>query len=103
MTNSKALRKLVESRGLKYKYIAGQIGITPYCLARKIDARMSYCGLSQGDLARKAGMDPSTLSRRLKDPRRLTLGELESLHRVLHLDLAMILPMFGASKKELMP
>ena len=35
MTNSKALRKLVESRGLKYKYIAGQIGITPYCLARK--------------------------------------------------------------------
>ena len=53
--------------------------------------------------ARKAGMDPSTLSRRLKDPRRLTLGELESLHRVLHLDLAMILPMFGASKKELMP
>lgn len=97
MTNSKALRKLVESRGLKYKYIAGQIGITPYC------ARMSYCGLSQGDLARKAGMDPSTLSRRLKDPRRLTLGELESLHRVLHLDLAMILPMFGASKKELMP
>ena len=68
---------------------------------REVRARMSY--LSQGDLARKAGMDPSTLSRRLKDPRRLTLGELESLHRVLHLDLAMILPMFGASKKELMP
>lgn len=42
MTNSKALRKLVESRGLKYKYIAGQIGITPYCLARKIDNKVDF-------------------------------------------------------------
>ena len=68
---------------------------------REVRARMSYCGLSQGDLAKKAGIDPSTRSRRLKDPRRLTLGELESLHRVLRLDLAMILPIFGASKKEI--
>lgn len=42
MANSKALRKLVESRGLKYKYIAGQIGITPYCLARKIDNKVDF-------------------------------------------------------------
>ena len=74
-----------------------KLGSTQYAaedFRREVRARMSYCGLSQGDLARKAGMDPSTLSRRLKDPRRLTLGEL---------DLAMILPMFGASKKELRP
>lgn len=38
---------------------------------REVRARMSYCGISQGDLAKKAGIDPSTLSRRLKDPRRL--------------------------------
>lgn len=67
---------------------------------REVRAQMCYLGLSQGDLAKKAGMDPSTLSRRLKDPRRLTLGELESLHRVLRLDLAAVLPLFGASKKD---
>ena len=70
---------------------------------REVRARMSYCGISQGDLAKKAGIDPSTLSRRLKDPRRLTLGELEILHRVLHLDLAVILPMLGVSKEEVRP
>lgn len=42
MTNSKALRKLVKDRGLKYKYIAGQIGITPYCLARKINNKVDF-------------------------------------------------------------
>lgn len=42
MTNSKALRELVRSRGLKYKYIADQIGITPYCLARKIDNKTDF-------------------------------------------------------------
>ena len=68
---------------------------------REVRARMSYCGIYQGDLAKKAGMDPSTLSRRLKEPKKITLAELESLHRVLHLDLAMILPMFGAARKDL--
>lgn len=83
-----------------------KLGATEYAISdfqREIRMKMAYYDLDQKNLARKAGMDPSTLSRRLKDPRRLTLGELESLHRVLHLDLAMILPMFGASKKELIP
>ena len=83
-----------------------KLGSTQYAaedFRREVHARMSYCGLSQGDLARKVGMDPSTLSRRLKDPRRLTLGELEGLHRVLRLDLAAVLPLVGASRKELRP
>ena len=42
MTNSEALRELVKSRGLKYKYIADQIGITPYCLARKINNKVDF-------------------------------------------------------------
>ena len=45
-------------------------------------------------------MDPSTLSRRLKHPRQLTLSEVESLHRVLCLDMAMVLPLLGASRKD---
>lgn len=67
---------------------------------REVRVRMCYLDLSQGALAKKAGMDPSTLSRRLKDPRRITLGELESLHRVLRLDLAAILPLIGAKKEQ---
>lgn len=42
MTNSKALRDLVRSRGLKFKYIASQMGITPYCLANKIDNKSDF-------------------------------------------------------------
>ena len=42
MTDSKALRDLVRDRGLKFKYIAGQMGITPYCLANKIDNRSEF-------------------------------------------------------------
>lgn len=66
---------------------------------REIRVKMAYCGISQAELAKKAGIDPSTLSRRLKDPRRITLGELEGLHRVLRLDLAAILPLIGAKKE----
>lgn len=62
---------------------------------------MAYYSLTQKDLAHEIGLDPSALSRRPKDPKKITLAELESLHRILHLDLAVILPMFGASKKEL--
>lgn len=42
MTNSEALRELVKSRGIKYKHIAGQMGITPYCLAKKIDNKVDF-------------------------------------------------------------
>lgn len=81
-----------------------KLGAAEYAAAdfqREIRVKMAYYDLDQKNLARKAGIDPSTLSRRLKDPKKITLAELESLHRVLHLDLAMILPMFGAQKKDL--
>lgn len=37
MTNSKRFRKAVTRAGLKYKYLAEQLGITPYGLQKKID------------------------------------------------------------------
>lgn len=37
MTDTKALRERIETRGLKFKAIAENLGITPYCLQRKIN------------------------------------------------------------------
>ncbi len=37
MTNSELLREKIESGGLKYKYIAEQLEISPYSLQKKID------------------------------------------------------------------
>lgn len=37
MTNSELLRQKVQSSGLKYKYIADNIGISTEALRRKID------------------------------------------------------------------
>lgn len=37
MTDTKTLRERIESKGLKFKVIAENLGITPYCLKRKIN------------------------------------------------------------------
>lgn len=37
MTDTKELRQRIEASGLKYKYIAQKLGITPYTLQLKID------------------------------------------------------------------
>lgn len=37
MTDSKLIRQIINSRGLKMKYIAERIGITRYSLQKKID------------------------------------------------------------------
>lgn len=37
MTNTELFRKTVRRSGLKYKSIADFLGITPFCLAKKID------------------------------------------------------------------
>ena len=37
MTDTKALRDLIESRGLKYKYVAAVLGMSAYTLQRKIE------------------------------------------------------------------
>lgn len=37
MTDTNALRSKIETKGLKYKAIAENLGITPYCLQRKIN------------------------------------------------------------------
>ena len=81
------------------KLAAAQYAISDF--QREVRVKMAYYSLTQKDLAHEIGLDPSALSRRLKDPKKITLAELESLHRILHLDLAVLLPMFGASKKEL--
>lgn len=37
MTDTKELRRRIEAAGLKYKYIARQLGISSYTLQRNID------------------------------------------------------------------
>lgn len=37
MTDTKTLRERIEAKGLKFKAIAENLGITPYCLQRKIN------------------------------------------------------------------
>lgn len=37
MTDTKVLRERIAAKGLKYKAIAENLGITPYCLQRKIN------------------------------------------------------------------
>lgn len=44
MTNTKILRALIEERGLKYKYIAKELNITPFSLQQKIDGIRDFKG-----------------------------------------------------------
>jgi len=37
MTDTKALRDKIKAAGLKYKYVAERLGITPYSLKLKIE------------------------------------------------------------------
>lgn len=69
---------------------------------REVRTKMGYYGIrSQNALALAAGFQNNTLSRRLRNPKTLSLEELARLHKVLKLDVAMILPLIGASKKEI--
>lgn len=42
MTNTKLFRQKVESRGLKYRFLAELLGITPYGLQKKIDNKTEF-------------------------------------------------------------
>lgn len=69
---------------------------------REVRTKMGYYGImTQSVLAQATGFNYNTLTRRLRNPRSLSLEELAQLHRTLNLDVAMILPLIGASKKDL--
>ncbi len=42
MTDSEALRKLIESKGLKMKYVADYLGLSAYGLQLKVDNRQEF-------------------------------------------------------------
>ena len=42
MTNSSALRELIESKGMKYKHVAQKLGLSGYGLALKIDNKNEF-------------------------------------------------------------
>ena len=42
MTDSTALRDAIGKAGLKYKFVAQQLGLTPYGLAKKIDNKSDF-------------------------------------------------------------
>lgn len=37
MTDTKQLREIIKEKGIKLKYIADKLGITPYCLQQKLN------------------------------------------------------------------
>lgn len=42
MTDSNALRERIKQSGMKYRYVAERVGITPYALQRKIDNESEF-------------------------------------------------------------
>lgn len=44
MTDSLQLRNVIKKKGYKYKFIAAELGITPYCLQKKIDNITDFKG-----------------------------------------------------------
>ena len=42
MTDTKMLRNAIEKSGLKYKFLAAELGITPYGLQKKIDNETEF-------------------------------------------------------------
>ena len=42
MTDSEALRKLIERKGLKMKYVADYLGLSAYGLQLKVDNRQEF-------------------------------------------------------------
>lgn len=42
MTDTKLFRQKVESRGIKYRFLAELIGITPYGLQKKIENKTEF-------------------------------------------------------------
>ena len=42
MTDSEALRKLIESKGLKMKFVADYLGLSPYGLQLKINNKQEF-------------------------------------------------------------
>lgn len=42
MTNSKALRSLIESKGLKMKFVADYLGLSSYGFQLKVDNRREF-------------------------------------------------------------
>ena len=42
MTDSKAIRDLIQSKGLKFKFVANSLGLSYYALQQKIDNKREF-------------------------------------------------------------
>lgn len=51
MTDTKALRDIIEEKGLKYKAVARNLGITPYGLQKKIENDTEFKASEVGKLS----------------------------------------------------
>lgn len=67
---------------------------------REMRSRMGYHNLSQQDLADLTCLSQTTVSKRMRNPNDITIGELRSLHKVLGLDPAIVLALLGFTKKQ---
>lgn len=42
LTDSKELRRIIRNKGLKLKFVAEKLGLSPYGLSRKIDNKQEF-------------------------------------------------------------
>ena len=68
------------------KTTAGKQDAAAQELMQYIDAARAFAGLSTEQLASLAGLSRQTYSRRRASPKDLTVGELQKLTAILHLD-----------------
>lgn len=61
MTDTQALRDLISSAGLKYKFIASSLGITPFGLQKKIENRSEFKASEITTLAKLLSMTDNQL------------------------------------------
>lgn len=68
---------------------------------REIRIQQAFYELNQRELSAQAGIPQSTLSKRLKAPENLTVGELRKLVSVVHPDITTVLGLLGYTSKEI--
>lgn len=63
MTDTKLLRELITNAGLKYKYVASTLGITPQALQQKIENDREFKASEIDGLAKLLDLTPADKDR----------------------------------------
>lgn len=76
MTNSIMLRELIESKGLKLKYVAERLGISSYGLRLKMDNKNEFKTSEISTLCDLLGVESLELKEKIFLPQRMIINHL---------------------------